>query len=65
MIESFDRIKQMILTSLETSEQFTPEQREALAQAMTAGIEAFGEELRANARHLKSEHTIEPPGQSR
>ena len=64
MIESFDRIKQMILTSLETSEQFTPEQREALAQAMTAGIEAFGEELRANARRLKSEHTPEPPGQS-
>jgi hypothetical protein len=65
MIESFDRIKQMILTNLETSEQFTPEQREALAQAMTAGIEAFGEELQANARRLKSEHTMEPPGQSR
>ena len=65
MTESFDRIKQMILTNLETSEQFTPEQREALAQAITAGIEAFQDELQADARHLKSEHTLEPPGQSR
>jgi hypothetical protein len=61
MTESFDRIKQMILTNLETSEQFTPEQREALAQAITAGIEAFSEELQVSAGRLKSEPTSGPP----
>ncbi|CAG0988054.1 hypothetical protein PLCT2_02304 [Planctomycetaceae bacterium] len=62
MTESFDRIKQMILTNLETSDQFTPEQREALAQAITAGMEAFSEELQVSAGRLKSEPTSGPPG---
>jgi hypothetical protein len=65
MTDTFDRIKQIILTTLETSEQFTPEQRDALAQAITAGIAAFQDELQADVRPLKSEHTTEPPEQFR
>lgn len=65
MTNAFDRIKQIILTTLETSEQFTPEQRNALAQAITAGIAAFQDELQANVRPLTSEHTLEPPEQLR
>ncbi len=34
MTDAFDRIKQIILTTLETSGEFTPEQRDALAQAV-------------------------------
>jgi hypothetical protein len=61
MLDAFDRIKQIILTTLETSGEFTPEQQDALAQAITAGIAAFQDELQANARHSKSEHPLEPP----